>query len=553
MRALRLLIAGTAFALVLSACGAFTTDGSAPKDAEVYFAFGLQRDQSGLAAAVQSLSTPGDATHGQFLALPDIADQYGATEQQADSALSALQEAGFNGAVDPTRGVISGSFSVAEAEAFFGVAFDLQTNSDGSSYITPKTGISGPGAAPFITQVYGGQATYEPDPTSASATASGPPPECPEFSRTGPKVRDILSKLYGLGPLDAKGVTGKGIRAGILEIGYYSAEAERLFDKCSSATVPPIGVTRANVTEQQLPASNSETALDLASLAIVAPGLAHIEIVQFDGQSSLVFPLTTVLAAQTDESTRLDVVSSSVAFCGKDITPNEQLMSEWLMMSLAASGTAFTASAGDAGSSSCYPPNQEQSTQYPSSSAYAVSVGGTMLDDPTARKPKEVVWNESPEQELAGGGGPSQLIEQPWYQEGLEGETARQTPDVAFVADPSDVGPIAVCNRGSACEFQNVAGTSATAPGFAGALALILESYRRKSPEQDLGLLNPAIYQIASGDNYDRSFFDVTQGDNDLFDVGCCTAEVGYDMASGWGSVQISVFANQLRRMLLEK
>jgi hypothetical protein len=48
------------------------------------------------------------------------------------------------------------------------------------------------------------------------------------------------------------------------------------------------------------------------------------------------------------------------------------------------------------------------------------------------------------------------------------------------------------------------------------------------------------VYKLANSDAYNEVFQDVVIGNNDLFNVGCCAARSGYDMASGWGSLNIT-------------
>jgi uncharacterized membrane protein len=45
-----------------------------------------------------------------------------------------------------------------------------------------------------------------------------------------------------------------------------------------------------------------------------------------------------------------------------------------------------------------------------------------------------------------------------------------------------------------------------------------------------LGFINPAVYTIGLGSNYDTDFHDITSGSNGY------SATVGYDLATGWGS-----------------
>ena len=46
-----------------------------------------------------------------------------------------------------------------------------------------------------------------------------------------------------------------------------------------------------------------------------------------------------------------------------------------------------------------------------------------------------------------------------------------------------------------------------------------------------LGFLNPALYSIGLGSNYDNDFHDIVSGSNGKY-----SAVTGYDLVTGWGS-----------------
>lgn len=533
--------------IALAACGSPEAErGTAPAGAEVSFAFGLDRDQTALADRVWEISTPSSEDYTQFLSLSEIADQFGASQETVDQALATLTEAGFDGAADPTRGVITGTFSVLEAEAFLGVSLDETMRNDGTAYISPREDVKVPRSLqPGVVEVFGGWSTTDSDP--GSTTTAAPPaeaptadPPCPSNER-GIKGRAVIDQLYGLTPYYQAGLTGKGVRIGMLSIGHYSERALELYERCYNRNVPPIELTEVNAPAEFLEPENVETSLDLIYMGVMAPGIDAVNVFQFDKVSSLVFPLAEVLDAQPDPAKAVDLLTTSVGFCAANLNEDERSMSDWLAASLAASGVSFLASSGDGGSSSC-PPDKEPGTQYPSESAFATSIGGTQLEDIDTPNPSQSVWNDSPKLPLAGGGGPSVDTPRPPYQSNLAGPETRQTPDVAFIAAPGDFGTVAYCDRGEECKFQVVAGTSATAPGVAAIIAMLLEDLRTSMPDQRLGLLNPAIYEFAESPQYEQTFLDVTQGNNDVYDVGCCTAAPGYDMASGWGSARFDEF-----------
>lgn len=115
----------------------------------------------------------------------------------------------------------------------------------------------------------------------------------------------------------------------------------------------------------------------------------------------------------------------------------------------------------------------------------------------------------------------------------------RDVPDVAILAgDPrvffggDDNGQgIIVC-----CVF----GTSLAAPLWAGITKDI------EAEIGALGSINPTVYQLANqqfgGSAIPNGFHDVTSGDNSFNGVTGFTAGPGYDEATGWGSVDFSVF-----------
>jgi hypothetical protein len=55
-----------------------------------------------------------------------------------------------------------------------------------------------------------------------------------------------------------------------------------------------------------------------------------------------------------------------------------------------------------------------------------------------------------------------------------------------------------------------------------------------------LGFINPALYDIGLGSNYDTDFNDITSGSNGY------SATTGYDLATGWGSPNGSALINGL-------
>jgi subtilase family serine protease len=140
----------------------------------------------------------------------------------------------------------------------------------------------------------------------------------------------------------------------------------------------------------------------------------------------------------------------------------------------------------------------------------------------------------------ASGGGFSRLFARPAYQAGVRGiGAARGVPDVS--ADASDrTGVAVVFSNGTQDMVQSHGGTSAAAPIWAALMALA-DQYAGRS----LGLVNPAIYQIARSPRYHQAFHDITSGNNTVqfppVTVTGYRAAPGWDPVTGWGSPNAQV------------
>jgi subtilase family serine protease len=122
-------------------------------------------------------------------------------------------------------------------------------------------------------------------------------------------------------------------------------------------------------------------------------------------------------------------------------------------------GITYVASAGDS-----------VGAEYPASSPYVVSVGGTTLTLNSSNAiASEVTWSSS-------GGGASLYEAKPSYQSNLPGST-RTSPDVAFDGDPnSGIMVYTTGNFISQSSWYQVGGTSVGAPSWAGIIAITNEA-----------------------------------------------------------------------------
>jgi kumamolisin len=191
----------------------------------------------------------------------------------------------------------------------------------------------------------------------------------------------------------------------------------------------------------------------------------------------------------------------------------------------ALTGASTFVAAGDSGSTTCGAGVRRTTLSYPAVSPFVTAVGGTRLALGAGNaRVSETVWNDSPYGvSAAGGGGVSRREARPWYQNDVHAQPTRVVPDVSALADIVPGWPVVM--NGS---LQPVGGTSGATPLVATATALV-SAKERSAGRPPIGLANGWFYQAKS------TFYDVTKGNNDIAGVGCCTAAVGYDPASGLG------------------
>ncbi|EGD77536.1 hypothetical protein PTSG_08634 [Salpingoeca rosetta] len=197
-------------------------------------------------------------------------------------------------------------------------------------------------------------------------------------------------------------------------------------------------------------------------------------------------------------------------------------------MKFGATGRSVLIAAGDSGVS-CN--NRVFSPDWPTSSPYATSVGGTESDGATS-------WSD-------GGGGFSNTYGQPQYQTSAVNAylnsgvapassyfnaSGRAYPDVSAFATNFEI-----VFRGVP---MPVSGTSCSTPTFAGVVAA-LNDIRFNSNRPPLGFLNPLLYKW--GAENPNAFNDIQRGSNPS---GLCPgfkATKGWDPASGWGSPNFGI------------
>jgi pseudomonalisin len=257
------------------------------------------------------------------------------------------------------------------------------------------------------------------------------------------------------------------------------------------------------------------------------------------------------------------VMSTSFGLCEASLGSSGNGFLNSLWQQAAAEGITVFVSSGDNGAAGCDSASASSATHGRGvnglcSTPYSVCVGGTEFNDTsnpslywstfnaTGTQASalsyipETTWNESgPGAGLwASGGGASSVYTKPSWQAGtgVPADGRRDVPDVSLSAAGHD-GYLIYQEGG----LYVVGGTSAASPSFAGVMALVVQHAAARQ-----GNANAAFYSLASKQRAGGAsvFHDTTKGNNSVPGQAGFNATVGYDQATGLGSVDGSVLVN---------
>jgi subtilase family serine protease len=327
-----------------------------------------------------------------------------------------------------------------------------------------------------------------------------------------------------------------------------------------------------------------EVALDVETSHAIAPD-ANILLVHSNNAETLGvqgFPNMMKAEDYVVKNHLANVISQSFASAEDAFGSSQSLLNlRYAFQSAAANGVTVLGSSGDGGTANARksPVGQGGSlipfptVEWPASDPLVTGVGGTYLcTDPTATtnqarttyivpgkggKCGSATFNAAGAQEVAwtfSGGGFSHVFSRPSYQAGTlpAGSTSipsssRGVPDIAFQASagtgalvylslPPDGNGSNIGETG----WYDIGGTSLSCPQWAGLIAIADQINKEKYGQTGLGLINPALYKLASDPSkYAADFFDIAhtaiagvdnsnQGDPSV---------PGYPATQGWDPV----------------
>ena len=372
-----------------------------------------------------------------------------------------------------------------------------------------------------------------------------------------------FATIYDLAPLYQNSITGTGQSVAVVaRCNIHVSDVQTFRSNFGLPANNPTIVV--NGTDPGIVSNDEETEADLD--AEWAGAIAQNASVQFVVSASTNTSDGVMLSAQYIVNNNLaPVMTLSFGLCesAQGTAGNSFINSLW--QQAAAEGITVLVAAGDSGAAGCAAPSANTATAGPAvnglcSSPYDVCVGGTEFNDsanPSAYWSAqngtglssalgyipEGVWNESGNapggsQLWAGGGGVSTIYAKPSWQAGpgVPADGKRDVPDVSVTAAGHD-GYLIYQNGG----LGAVGGTSAATPSFASLMALAVQKTGGR-----LGNPNSTFYSMATSQASGGAavFHDTATGNNSVPGVTGFSAGVGYDEASGLGSVDAAQLIN---------
>lgn len=490
---------------------------SLPPDQHLKLAISLPtRNPDALDQLLQQLYDPGSTNFHQWLTPTDLAERFGASQQDYAGVMKWAKDNGLAVTIThPNRLVVDVDGTVGDIERALQVTLRVYNHpKEARTFFAPDREPTLALSVPVLS--IAGLDNYSlPHPLSRVK---------PLAAGTGvtPKAGSGPGGTYAGGDFRAAyapgtTLTGTGQSVGLLQFdGYYTNDIAAYRSAFGLPNIPLVNVPVDG--GPGTPGSgNGEVCLDIEMTMSMAPGLSTVYVYEAPNPSPWIDLLSRM---QTDNLAK----SLSCSWGGG----SPDASSENIFKLMAAQGQSFFNATGDSDAFT-------GAIEFPSDSTNITEVGGTTLSTSGAggSYASETVWN------WGGGtgssGGISTYYGIPSYQLGVSmtnnqgSASMRNVPDVALTADNVYV----TYNNGGSGNFG---GTSCAAPLWAGFTALINQQAVAAS-RPTVGFLNPAIYTIGRGGSYTANFHDITSGNNySSSSPSLFAATTGYDLCTGWGT-----------------
>ena len=373
-----------------------------------------------------------------------------------------------------------------------------------------------------------------------------------------------LEKAYNLTALHNQGIDGRGKTIAIIDSFGSPTIANDLhvFDQTFGLPDPPALTIRQDAgpvpafdpNNSDMDGWADETTLDVEWAHVFAPGakilLEETPVSETEGVTG--FPEIVKAENFVINHHLANVISQSFGATEETFPSKQALLNlRSAYINAAAHHVTVLASSGDDGATDAQLNGTDlfpfRVDSWPSTDPLVTSIGGTMLDldDSGNRLAPDVVWNDFVSVGGgAGGGGQSVVFNRPPFQSAERQVVGshRGTPDISLSAAVDGAVVLYFSFEPNNVGFHLVGGTSEASPEFSGIVAMADEV-----AHHSLGNINGRLYLLGALHNQATGIVDVTQGNNtfgpftnsdgtthtvDGFDAG-----PGYDLASGWGTL----------------
>jgi subtilase family serine protease len=514
------------------------------------------RSRGDLARLLADQQDPSSAQYHRWLTPDAFTNRFGPTNADLARVTGWLKKKGFTiKSADASTREVSFSGTVAQAQKVFGVKIAATT--DGHLYSNTSDPSVPAELAPIVESIHGLDNLLHSKPMAHRVSKAAAGASSPEsvVDSAGPAFGppDIYT-FYDETPMLNQNVDGGGNGCiAVVEDSNIDRPAADAFN--TQFNLPSLtddsnfSTILVDGTDPGLNGDEDEAMVDVSYSHAVAPG-SSIRVYLGDQQhTSSSAILDAIHAAVTDKNHPLcSAISISFSFCGG--SKKFYKTQNGFFAQAAAQGQSVFIATGDTGAAglklnrrgACVT-GTSRSINEIGASPNVTAIGGTEFDPDYSGgndvgAVSETVWNDG---DGAAGGGESKFFKKPAFQAGLfKKDKMRDVPDISFAASPATPGfffggrdannmPKVVCCIG---------GTSVGAPAWAGISQLISQS--NGAP---IGNLNARIYQLgAEANSAMTGIRDVTSGGTGFNGVPGFSATTGYDKASGWGTVDMSVF-----------
>lgn len=374
-----------------------------------------------------------------------------------------------------------------------------------------------------------------------------------------------FAKIYNLAPLYTQATPIRGNGRSVVILGRSNVDIADITTFRSTMNLPanPPQIILNGADPGYVAGDETESDLDLQWAGATAPAATIKFVTTASTQTTDGIDGSASYAVSNNVA---DVLSLSYGLCEKNLGTTGRNFYNNLWQQAAAQGMTVLVSSGDSGVAGCDSPDATTATGGAAvnglcTSPYSTCVGGTEFADTanpsqywaSAHNPTdlssalsyipEVVWNESGADGGSGlwasGGGASKYIGKPSWQAvaGVPADGKRDVPDVSMTAAIHDGYLLYTSDNATRTRQLMVAGgTSASAPSFAGIMALVNQKTGSRQGNANVRLYGLAAIQAGGGGN--AYFHTIASGNNSVpGQAGFAANAVSYNLATGLGSV----------------